>query len=47
MRYLIIRNVGEKELLRRMFFFLDKVKLEEEKDFERERVWFLLCCFKI
>ena len=36
-RYLLTRNAGEKELLRRMSFLLDKAKSEEEKGFERER----------
>lgn len=35
--YLITRNAGEKELLRRTSFLLDKARSEEEKDFERER----------
>ena len=36
-RYLLTRNAGEKELLRRTSFLLDKAKSEEEKGFERER----------
>lgn len=46
-RYLITRNAGEKELLRRTSFLLDKAKSEEEKDFERERARLLLRRSKI
>ena len=46
-RYLITRNAGEKELLKRTCFLLDKAKSEEEKDFERERDRLLLRHSKI
>ena len=46
-RYLITRNAGEKELLRRTSFLLDKAKSEEEKGFERERDRLLLRRSKI
>ena len=36
-RYLLTRNAGEKELLRKKSFLIDKAKSEEEKGFERER----------
>ncbi len=36
-RYLLTRDAGEKELLRRTYFLIDKAKSEEEKAFKRER----------
>lgn len=36
-RYLLTRNAGEKEFLRKASFLLDKAKSEEQKGFERER----------
>lgn len=36
-KYLLTRNAGERELLKRTFFLIDKAKSEEQRGFERER----------